>query len=228
MGVYNRKSQVEKAVSLRNDGFSYSYIQNLLNLPKSTVSDWVKNTPYTPNKISLNIIKRGSEKSSITRRQKRDDNFRTNKLRAIEEIGQLTKRDLLLFGIGLYLGEGSKAIESVRITNSDPRVIKLAISWFIKIIGLTLENLSLALHSYPDNNVDEDLDYWANITGIPRSQFGKTQIDGRGGKRIGHKLPHGTIQIRVLAKGESRFGVSLHRRIMAWIDAVAEYRGDLV
>lgn len=228
MSVYRRVDLIMKVVGLRKDGFSYSYIQNLLNLPKSTISDWLKNTPYTPNDISLNAIKNGIDKSAKTRRQKRLDNIWTNKQQAIKEIGQLTKRDLLLFGIGLYLGEGSKTIESVRVTNSDPRVIKIAIRWFIEVIGVSMNNLSVALHSYPDNIIDEDVEYWASITGIPKNQFGKTQIDVRVGKRVGHKLPHGTVQIRVLAKGDPSFGVSFHRRIMAWIDAVAEYRGDLV
>ena len=220
MTVRNRDTLRDSAVKLRKEGFSYSYIQNIVMLPKSTLSNWLMNIPYKPNEFTIDRIKNGTLLSAKNRHQIRLDSTKKIQSSAKNEIGLLSSRDLWLFGIGLYLGEGTKTIESVRITNSDPKVIKIAIKWFIEIIGLNVSNLSLSLHSYLDNNIDDDLTYWSNVTGIPLNQFGKTQIDKRTEKYTNHKLPHGTVQLRVLAKGNPKFGVALHRRILGWVDAV--------
>lgn len=222
MIVQDRNLLREKAVSLRIEGYSYSYIQNELKLPKSTLSDWLKMILFIPNKTTLDTIKNGTDKSARIRHQKRLTNTLVIQAEALDEIGNISFRDLWLFGVGLYLGEGTKKIESVRITNSDPRVIKIAVKWFIEVIGLSISNLTLSLHSYPDNDIDEDIEYWSVVSGIPISQFGKTQIDNRKDKHGKYKLPHGTVQLRVLANGNPKFGVSLHRRILGWIDAVAK------
>ncbi len=208
------------AIKYRKSGDSYSEICKKLNLSKSTLSSWVNNIPFTPNAKTLERIKNGPRKSAEVRHAKRITSTNYIKESAIDEIGNISKRDLWMFGLGLYLGEGAKSIESVRIINSDPVVIKLAILWFKNVVGLECKNMKLSLHTYPDNNIESDIDYWSNITGIPRNQFGKTQIDSRLGKRVSHKLPHGTVQLRVIANGDSRFGVALHRKIMAWIEAV--------
>ncbi len=145
------------------------------------------------------------------------------------ELGLLSKRDLWLFGIGLYLGEGSKTIECVRFTNSDPKVIKASVVWLKEICGLTERNFKLHIHTYPDNDFEKNIEYWSRVTGIPKTQVGKIQIDKRNKRRnIKGKLPHGTVQVRVFAGGESKFGVELHRRIMGWIEAVSEqiYKRD--
>ncbi|SRR5258706_4070898 len=210
------------AIEYRKAGDSYSVICKKLKLSKSTLSNWVKDIPFIPNRDTLQRIKNGSRKSAEMRHAKKLLQTKDIRELAIGEIGKLSKRDLWLFGVGLYLGEGAKSIESVRIINSDPKVIKIAIVWFREIIGLDETNLSLSLHAYPDNNIESDIDYWAKLSGIPKSQFGKTQIDTRTGKRSAHKLPHGTVQLRVVANGEKKFGVSLHRRIMGWIGAVSD------
>lgn len=64
------------------------------------------------------------------------------------------------------------------------------------------------------------MNFWSKATGIPKKQFGKTQIDRRTNKseKKKRKLPYGTIRLTVRTKGKKEFGVSLHRRIMGWIE----------
>jgi hypothetical protein len=221
MTVQNRQLIKDRAIFLRRKGFSYSYIQGEINIPKSTLSDCLKAIPFKPNITTLEGIKNGTSLSAKNRHQRRLERNEKVQNSAVRDIGVVSSRDLWLFGIGLYLGEGTKMIESVRITNSDPRVIRIAVKWFVDVIGLSLNIFSLSLHSYPDNDISSDMKFWSNISGIPTDHFGKTQIDIRTDKHVKRKLPHGTVQLRVLAKGNSEYGVSLHRRIMGWIDAVA-------
>jgi len=133
-------------------------------------------------------------------------------------------RDLFLLGIGLYLGDGEKTYENVRITNSDPKIIKIAMEWFQRICGFEMKNFIPSVHLYPDNDIEESLDYWSRITGIPREQFNKAQVDQRSNKseRKRRKLPYGTFHLKTKSFGGKEFGRGLHRRIMGWIEAVEE------
>lgn len=220
--MYDRLLTKEKAIEYRRSGDSYSMIVEKLGVTKSTLSDWLKNIPYSPNRESLNRRYFGPKKAAEIRHAQKVDLIKRIKQASSVELGNLSKRDLWMLGIGLYIGEGAKSIESVRLTNSDPDIINIGISWLKEICGLRTENLTMALHCYPDNDQDKTIDYWARATGIPKSRFTKTQVDERKNKLTTHirKLPYGTVQLKVIASGNREHGVNLHRRIMGWIEAV--------
>ena len=141
-----------------------------------------------------------------------------------QELGKLSKRDLWLLGLGIYLGEGSKSCEIIRVINANPKVIKLAVKWFKKICGLRNENFSLRIHIYPDNDINDCIKFWSKTSGIPSKQFKKTQIDKRIDKSIKkkNKLPYGTAHLIVKSNGNKDLGVKLHRKIIGWIECVLE------
>jgi len=211
----------EKAVYYRKQGYSYNMISEKLGLAKSTLSDWLREIPYNPSEEVKRRIKLGHIKTAQFKHNQRMTDIEKMKKLAKEELGKLTKRDLWLLGIGLYLGEGSKLYERIRIINSDPEIIKLAVKWFREICGLKNENLIPSVHLYPDNNIKGTIKYWSRITGIPETQFAKTQIDRRlnkSGKKK-RKLPYGTLHLQIKSCGKKEFGVYLHRRIIGWIEA---------
>ena len=127
-----------------------------------------------------------------------------------------------MLGIGLYIGEGTKTHDIIRVINSDPKIIKLAINWFENACGLKLENFRMRIHLYPDNDLNECLDFWANASGIPLTQFQKTQIDLRKDKKLSKrgKLPYGTAHLSIKSNGAKEFGVFLSRRINGWMKEV--------
>ena len=211
----------EKSINYRKRGYSYNMISQKLGLAKSTLSNWLQEIPYRPNNEVIKRIGLGRLKSSQFKHNQKINGIIDIKRSAKKEIGEITKRDLWLLGIGLYLGEGTKLYESIRIINSDPEIIKMAVRWFKEICGLANENFSPSVHLYPDNNIKETLSYWAKITGLSEKQFGKTQIDLRINKseRKKRKLPYGTLHLQIKSCGKKEFGVELHRRIMGWIQA---------
>lgn len=214
----------EKAIAYRKRGYSYSMISHKLGLAKSTLSDWLKEVPYRPNKATIKRIKLGPMQSGIQAHKKRIKNILEIKASAKKEIGKLTKRDLWMLGIGLYWGEGTKLQEASEISNSDPAIVKMTIKWFQDICNVPTKNFNVAVHAYPDNNIKNTIKYWQRVTGISRTQFGKTQIDTRTNKsgKKRRKLPYGTLRVNVQAKGQKELGVQLHRRIMGWIEAVLQ------
>lgn len=219
------KSLKNKVIEYRKRGYSYSMISEKLGLARGTLSNWLQEIPCKLNKEAIKRIKLARLKSAQFKHNQRIANVTIMKKLAKRELGKLTKRDLWLLGIGLYIGEGNKASkESVRIINSDPKIIKIAMEWFREICGLKSKNFSPAVHLYPDNDIAKAINYWSKIISIPKKQFGKTQIDIRTNKsgRKKKKLLYGTLHLQIKSCGEKEFGVSLHRRIMGWIETALD------
>jgi len=214
----------KQATRLREKGYSYGMIVEKLGISKSTLSCWFKDLPFTPNKDAIERIKQGPFKSGQLRHNQRVRNTIQIKEAAKNELGKISKRDLWMLGIGLYIGEGDKAYEMVRIINSDPKVIKLSIKWFKDICELQNKNVVITLHLYPDNNIARCIKYWSKTTSIPTTQFRKSQVDIRSNKvsKKSKMLPYGTAQISILSNGNPDFGVNLHRKIMGWIEKSME------
>ncbi|MCR4330260.1 MAG: hypothetical protein NUV65_06995 [Candidatus Roizmanbacteria bacterium] len=215
-------TEKDRAIALRREGYSYNYIVKKTNVSKSTLHYWLADIPYTPNKETIARIGRARAKSGEVKSKMKRDSIRKAGEIAKNDIKEINKRDLFMLGLGLYIGEGSKTADHIRVINSDPRIICLAVGWFEEICGLTKSNLSLAIHLYPDNNIRESIAYWRDVTGIPREQFGKTQIDKRDGKKMAKrgKLPYGTAHLSVRSCGNKNFGVFLARKIKGWMEEV--------
>lgn len=214
----------EKAINYRKKGYSYGMICEKLGLKKTTVANWTNSIPYIPNEKVIKRIGIAKLKSSVFKQNQKITEIQEMKDLAKKELGQITKRDVWFLGIGLYLGEGTKAYEQIRFSNSNPEMIKIAIKWFREVCHLKDKNFTPIVHIYPDNNIKEATNYWSKITGVAKEQFGKTQIDIRTNKSEVKRrsLPYGTLHLRIRSGGEKEFGRRLHRRIMGWIESVTE------
>ena len=215
------KFKVE-ATKMREDGYSYSMITEKLGVPDSTLSNWFKGKPFTPNREVLERVQYGPIRNGEIRHNQRMMETEALRTTGRQEIGLLTKRDLHILGLGLYIGEGSKSHEHTQIANANPAVIKLMVRWFKESCGLDLDNITISIHLYPDNDIEKSLAYWRAITDLPRENFRKTYIDIRTGKSgfKNHKLPYGTAYIRIKSNGDPEKGVRLHRKLQGWMDAV--------
>ena len=74
--------------------------------------------PFRPNAEISKRIGNGKLKSALFKNRQKLESINRATLEARNEIGKLTKRDLLMLGIGLYIGEGSKTNGTIRIVNS--------------------------------------------------------------------------------------------------------------
>ncbi|PCI30267.1 hypothetical protein COB55_00610 [Candidatus Wolfebacteria bacterium] len=218
--AYNKTTR-NKVLSMRKEGYSYTDISKVTGVARGTLSDWLCDMEYTPNKEVVKRIGKARVMAAEAQRQKKLSSLQEAERRARVDIGNLSERDLFLLGIGVYIGEGAKSQDSIRVINANPEVINLAIRWLKNSCGLSTKNLKLAIHIYPDNNMQTCLQFWAQSTGIPKSQFGKTQIDKRKKKNIKRgKLPFGTAHLLVKSCGNPDFGVTLSRRIHGWMKTV--------
>jgi hypothetical protein len=214
--MHKLRSQAEK---LREQGYSYNLIHQKLGIPKSTMSYWFQNKPFTPNDEVLERVRSGSGKEGLRRHEKRLKEVALLKQQGAYEIGNLSDRDLWILGLGIYIGEGAKTTEMIRISNADPAVIRLAVRWLKDACKLKDENLSVRIHIYPDNNPDDCLSYWQEVTNLHESCFRKVSVDLRTDKSLSKKrrLPYGTAHITVVSRGDPEKGVRLFRRINGWM-----------
>lgn len=212
----------EQVFKLRKEGYSYGHISEKTGVTKSTLSGWLSGVPYKPNKEMIEKIGKARAASGQAKSKQKIESIHEAQLEAINDIGIMTKRDLFMLGIGLYIGEGTKTHNIVRIINADPKIIKLAIKWFEDVCGLQKENFRIRIHLYPDTNIKECLKFWSEVSGIPMNQFYKSQIDIRTGKKIFKKgkLPYGTAHLSIKSNGKKKFGVFLSRKIGAWMEEV--------
>src|SRR3989344_273233 len=165
----------QNALKLRKAGYSYSMIGKKLDIAKSTLSNWLTNVPFIPNKEVLQRVGKAKLKSALHKQKIKFKNIERMKRGAAKEIGELSLRDIFMLGIGLYLGEGSKSQEQVKIVNADPIIIKLAIRWLKEFGGVRTEHLRVSIHGYPDHNINKIVRFWSKELNIPTGQFIKTQ-----------------------------------------------------
>jgi len=214
----------DEAIKLRKEGNSYAFISSKILVSKSTLSEWLKGVPFMPNEmVKENILENNRRIANISRVDKAVSVKKASDY-ALTHVDNLTDRDIFVFGLGIYLGEGSKTGNQIRVVNSDPRIIKFSMVWFKRCFGVTDANFHLRLHLYPDNDENRVIRFWMRALGLKKLAFQSTYIDTRLDKRKDRKgrLPYGTAHLSVVSNGEKDFGVLLQRKIIASIDLALE------
>jgi hypothetical protein len=105
--------------------------------------------------------------------------------------------DSFLFGLGLGLfwGEGSKKnLHAIRLSNSDPRLVKKFIDFLVKIYNIDKKKLKFQLQIYDDLKTDKLVCFWAKYLSVKDTQFYKTTIlERRGRGTYLKKMEYGVI-----------------------------------
>jgi hypothetical protein len=211
----NRK---DRAIKLRTEGYTYSYIAEKTGLAKSTLSYHLANVPYSPNKETIKVLSLAQLRSAKTKHTQKQSRITDARRQAIKEFGTLSNRDVFIAGIALYAGEGSKTQNLVRLVNADPNVICFFIKW-LNQLGVNSNHIMLRVHGYPDTDKVEAESYWLEKTGLDKTQLQPMCIDirvGKDRKRSGvHK--YGTAHVTVKANGNPEFGTALARKIAIYM-----------
>ena len=109
----------------------------------------------------------------------------------------ITLHKMFLFGLGLGLfwGEGSKKnLHAVRLSNSDPKLVKKFVDFLINIYNIDKGKLRFQLLSYDDLNSKKLVTFWTEYLSVKNSQFFKTTIlKKRGRGTYLKKMKYGVI-----------------------------------
>lgn len=223
------RSDKQLALKLRISGQSYSQISSVLNIPKSTLSAWLKDVVLS-DKAQEKIQSR-TNSSAIVKLIERNKNQtkiaedRQNKIRKLAKIESKTLLldPLFLAGVSLYWAEGYKRgaegskWKSIDFANSDPEMIKLIMKFFTKFFKLNKTEIKIQIMLHNPKDSDNSVEYWHKITGVPLSNFIKTcsSISKASLQKRNKKLQYGTIHLRVN-------NVKHFFRLIGWIDGLKE------
>jgi transposase-like protein len=207
-------------ISLRKLGKSYSEIRKIYSIPKSTLSDWLKEIKMDP-KIKTELETRTYEKLKEEAKKKMEKALKvrqTTENQSKMEIKEITNKELKLIGTALFWAEGSKRErQHLRFANSDPELIKVFLKFCRKVCKIPEEKIKARIHLYPGMDVQKAMKFWSEVTGIPPENFYKPQVQvSRASKRKrGKKLPFGTLHL-VCGNTET------FCKVKGWIQGICE------
>lgn len=220
----------QKAIDLRKLGKTYSEIRTELNpIPKSTLSEWLKNYPLTKSQLDLLEKHRKTnkflsiEKTRITKKEKYESRLlNTYQLEKKLLIPQIDSH-LAIAGLFLYWGEGSKSLRgALSLNNTDPNVLKFTLYWLTKGLNVSKEKIKVYLHLYSDMDIPEEMNYWSTQLNIPLSQFSKPYIKKSERINLSHKgFGHGTCGLMVC-------DTLLREKITMGIKSIADYYAEKI
>ena len=219
----SKKHLLEKVISDRKLGMSLGDISRKYSISKSTVSLWCKDMKLS-KKIKDLIFKEWLRKTNDSRsrgtlkiKQKRIDSLERERVYAKEMVGNITDRDLMVMGIGLYWAEGSKKETGAGFSfiNSDPIMVKMMYKWLSQVVKVKREQLIINLvinisHKQREAHI---LKFWSNLLDFPMKDFGNTTFIKVKNLKVynNHSDYYGMLRVKV------RSSSWLRRRILGMI-----------
>lgn len=161
-----------------------------------------KKVDFSPSGIKYwmekyNIPRRSWSEATYVKRNPNGDPFKIK--------NKLTRSEVSLkgLGLGLYWGEGDKSVNNtqVRISNTDPQLVKKFKEFLIKICGVKEEKFKYSLVMFNDGNKRQAIKFWEDQLGIKEYQLGKIVIIPPQGKgTYKKKSQFGVLTITVCNK----------------------------
>lgn len=207
-----KTTERQTARALRKRGLSYSEIAGRVGVSQSSLSLWLRDLPLEGKQLEC-MRKRCLEKSWLAGSRANRERRIKSSIEIIEEawkqVSTRTKDQFFVVGVMLYWAEGTKSLEMLIFSNSDPDMIRIMMQWFRKYGEIPEKKFRIQVHIHSLHSRPQVEKYWSQITGVPLRQFIKTQIKETS---LGHRkniLYNGTCCIRVSDR-------ALFRRIVGW------------
>ena len=192
----------------------------MLSIPKGTLSGWFRGMELSlvvKNRLWTNNQKKWAQSITDYNKKRAIDILNRNnetQQRIAKEIGELTKRELILIGAALYWAEGNRKDRwRIRFSNSDPAIIALIMRFFREVCNVKEDKFIAEINIHPNTSKEKAKIFWSKISSIHPSQFRKTVVAVSKSsklKRPINTLPYGTLQINIS-------DINLVNRIRGWI-----------
>lgn len=210
---------------MRKEGESIKGIALILGVSKSSVSLWCRDIVLTEEQMVF--LKKEKIKGGMAGRIKGTESNKKKKLDSIAEaekqakamLGKVESRDLLIAGIALYWGEGSKAESTGKLgfSNSDPRMITFMLEWLQEFFNVSPSDLYLRIfiNIIHQPRIEKVKDFRASLIGIERSCLAVTYIKTPQKKVYeNYDSYYGVLSIRV------KKGTFIRYKVLALISAL--------
>ncbi|MFI6657753.1 hypothetical protein ACIBL8_19795 [Streptomyces sp. NPDC050523] len=210
-----------KARELRLQGWTYDRIEAELGCSRSSVSLWVRDLPKPEPRYTPEEHRELMQAGLLRLRNAQDEERGRVKDAAVEEVGDLSDRDLFMAGVALYWAEGQKSKpyqrrEVVTFVNSDPDVIQVFLAW-LDLLSVARERLAFRVMIHESADVAGAEQYWAALVGVEASTLQRTTLKRHNPKTVRKNTGEdyrGCLVVRV------RQGAELYCRIEGWWKAM--------
>jgi transcriptional regulator with XRE-family HTH domain len=209
MGNGGKQVERQRARELRAAAWTLREIADELGVSKGSVSAWVRDVQFVPKPRN-----RGHA-------EHRPHPLHVRKLAEIERcrveaealIGTLSERDLTMFCLALYAGEGSKTEGAVKFANTSPTLSRVFITWLRQVFDVDETRLRVTLYLHSDLDLDAANEFWSSALSVPIGQFPKPYRAQADSTMRNNRHIHGCATIGYSCR-------LTHRRVMAMIEAV--------
>lgn len=196
-----KKNIKNRAILLREKGFSFKEISEKIGISKSTASLWLRDIKLSKiaKKRIYSLSINGRKKGIETNRKKREieNKIIEKKVEKYFSVANHAEIDPRIACALLYWGEGTKydGNKSVSFINSDSEMVRYFLRTFRKSFDLNEKKFRALIHLHEYHDVEKQLKFWSNITKIPISQFNKSYLKKNTGKNKKENYP-GCVSIR--------------------------------
>lgn len=170
------------AITLRQDGKSYSQISEILGVSRSTLSNWFKDIEWSKDLHSVNFRRNFSVEKLArmheARLKKLENHYIKAKNEASEEYEKFNKDPLFMAGLMIYLLEGDKIHKNglIRISNSNHSPIGIFKKFLEKYCNPHHEKAKIWLLLYPNLAIEECENWWSEMVEMPKERFTKSIV----------------------------------------------------
>jgi hypothetical protein len=226
MGYRGEITKQNDARDLRALGWTLTEICEAVGCSKASASLWCRDVEIDQEVLDQRRRERflagneGARRRGPNKLQRRKmAEIEEMRVAGIGEVGELSDRDLMVVGIALYAGEGSKTPGEVRFANSDPRMIRFFVEWMRRCFGIEPSEMKLRLYLHEGLDLDVANEFWSTLTGIPVARFRAPYRAVPDPSIRRSKHPMGCPAVCVTS-------TRLHRRVMGLVDALLSLPGS--
>ncbi len=185
----------DSIIRLRKEGLTLKEIAVTLNVSISTIKRVLKESKPDIDPEWLEKVRISGRAATIY--AKTEKKWRQVRGAAAAELGEISARDLLFLGIGLFWGEGGRKAGQLEITNSDYNLLRVMVRW-VQMMGGGAQELRAQISVHDDVQPQEAVRFWADKLSLKTSQFQKSMVaPSVRGASFGEAATWGVCKLRV-------------------------------
>jgi hypothetical protein len=210
MGYGGKYVERARARELRAEAWTLMEIATELGVAKGTVSVWVREVEFTPkprnrgHPAGPHHPMRLRKEAEITRCRAEADAW----------LGEMTHRELTMYCLGLYQGEGAKTPGGLSMANTNPVVLRTFVTWLRRAFDLDETRLRVRLYLHDGIDLQAATAHWSRVLDVPSEQFQKPYRAVADPTRRSSKHENGCATLIYSCS-------TIHRRVLAMIEAIS-------
>jgi predicted transcriptional regulator len=216
--MVRKSAQFAQAKELRMRGFTYIEIAKIVNVSKSTISQWFSGEVWSKKVRADNRTRAARDNGkrisllNTARSTQRRKQYLEAEASAVTEFRHYKSNPLFIAGLSLYLSQGdTSSSQLIRISTTKQEVHRVFMGFLTEFLGVPREKIRFWLLLYPSLDPEKCSRIWAKKLKLSVAMFHKYQV-------IQPKTIKPTLHYGV---GNTIIGSTvLKKKLMKWIELI--------